>query len=59
MYFNYHAVNLKRIKSGELVGIAESDKDEFAFVLIFSAYPYTRPIRHKSAYIYAFLFEDD
>ena len=52
MYYNYHARNLARIASGELVGVAPSESDEFAFVLLFNCYPYTRPIRPHAAWRY-------
>ena len=50
--FPYHNRNIQRIRNGELVAVEESDKAEFAFVLVFSTYPFTRPIRHHSAYKY-------
>ena len=50
--FPYHNRNIQRIRNGELVAVEESDKVEFAFVLVFSTYPFTRPIRHHSAYKY-------
>ncbi len=52
MYYNYHAKNLSRIKNGELIKIVKSSKEEYEFVLIFITYPYTRPIRPRSAFRY-------
>lgn len=52
MYYNYHAKNLQRIKNGELIDVKESCDKSFAFVLIFSTHPYTRPIRPHSVYRY-------
>ena len=57
MYYNYHARNLQRIENGELIGIDPSDKDEFAFVLVFNTYPPTRPIRHHSTWRYETILE--
>ena len=51
MYYNYHARNMERIKNGELVGF-EFCEGEFALVLKFSTYPFTRPIREHSVYKY-------
>lgn len=52
MYYNYHARNMERIKNGELVGFELTDGGEFALVLKFSTYPFTRPIREHSVYKY-------
>ena len=46
--YPYHNRIRQRINNGELIGIQPSDKNEFAFVLVFSTYPYTRPIRHHA-----------
>ena len=42
---------MERIKNGELVGF-EFCEGEFALVLKFSTYPFTRPIREHSVYKY-------
>lgn len=53
MYYNYHARIKERIDNGELVGFEFSeDGSEFAIILKFSTYPYTRPIREHSVWIY-------
>ena len=52
MYYNYHARNLQRIADGELIGIEPSENSEFAFVLVFSTYPTTRPIRPHATWRY-------
>ncbi len=46
--YPYHNVIKKRIKNGELIAIKKIKDESFAFVFIFSCYPYTRPIRHTS-----------
>lgn len=46
--YPYHNVIKKRIKNGELIAIKKIKDESFAFVFIFSCYPYTRPIRHSS-----------
>ena len=51
MYYNYHARNMERIRNGELVGF-EFCEGEFALVLKFSTYPFTRPIRSHAVYKY-------
>ena len=51
MYYNYHARNMERIKNGELIGFEFAD-GEFELVLLFSTYPYTRPIRPHSVFKY-------
>ena len=51
MYYNYHARNMERIKNGELVGF-EFCEGEFALVLKFSTYPFSRPIRPHAVYKY-------
>ena len=50
--YPYHNRIRQRINNGELVGILESDKEEFAFVLVFKTYPFTRPIRHHAVVKY-------
>ena len=56
--YPYHNRIRQRINNGELVSVEESDKAEFAFVLVFGTYPFTRPIRHHSAYKYFDLLGD-
>ena len=51
MYYNYHARNMERIRNGELIGFDLCD-GEFALILHFSTYPFTRPIREHSVYKY-------
>ena len=46
--YPYHNRIRQRINNGELVGILESEKEEFAFVLLFRTYPFTRPIKHHA-----------
>lgn len=46
--YPYHGMIRHRINNGELTGIVPSDNSEFAFVLIFSTFPYRRPIRHHA-----------
>lgn len=50
--YPYHNRIKQRINNGELIGIEESDKSEFAFVLVFNTPPFTRPIRYHSVYKY-------
>ena len=52
MYYNYHARNMERISNGELVGFELCEEGEFALVLQFSTYPFTRPIRLHAVYKY-------
>ncbi len=46
--YPYHNRIRQRINNGELIGIEPSEKEEFAFVLVFKTYPFTRPIRHHA-----------
>ena len=46
--YPYHNRIRQRINNGEFIGIEPSEKEEFAFVLVFSTYPFTRPIRHHA-----------
>lgn len=46
--YPYHNRIRQRINNGELIGIQPSNKEDFAFVLVFNTYPYTRPIRHHA-----------
>ena len=50
--YPYHNRILQRIKNGELVGFEFCDGGEFALVLKFSTYPFTRPIREYSLHKY-------
>ena len=43
--YPYHNRIRQRINNGEFVKIEKSEKEEFAFVLVFNSYPFTRPIR--------------
>jgi hypothetical protein len=43
---------MERIKNGELVGFELTDGGEFALVLKFSTYPFSRPIRPHAVYKY-------
>ena len=52
MYYNYHARNMERISNGELVGYEFCEKGDFAIILKFSIYPYTRPIREHALWRY-------
>ena len=55
--YPYHNRIKQRILNGEFIGIEDSDKDEFAFVLVFSTYPFTRPIRHHAIGKYDYLLK--
>lgn len=46
--YPYHNRIRQRINNGELVGVMPSEDKDFAFVLIFKTYPFTRPIRHHA-----------
>ena len=46
--YPYHNRIRQRIKNGEFVGIQPTDNEDFAFILLFSTFPYTRPIRHRA-----------
>lgn len=50
--YPYHNRIKQRINNGELVGVLPSEKEEFAFVLVFSTFPYHRPIRHHAVWKY-------
>ena len=50
--YPYHNRIRQRINNGELIGIEKSEKGEFAFVLVFNTFPFTRPIRHHAVYKY-------
>ena len=50
--YPYHNRIKQRINNGELIGIEKSDDGQFAFVLIFSTPPYTRPIRPHAVFRY-------
>ncbi|MGN0796209.1 MAG: hypothetical protein ACI4MT_04565 [Christensenellales bacterium] len=49
--YSYHNRIRQRINNGEMVGIKKG-RGEFAFVLLFSTYPYERPIREHAAFRY-------
>jgi hypothetical protein len=57
MHYCYHNRIRQRINNGELIGIEPSEKEEFAFVLVFKTYPFTRPIRWTATQKYSDLFE--
>lgn len=48
MHYCYHNRIRQRINNGELIGIEPSNKAEFAFILVFNTYPFTRPVRWHS-----------
>ena len=50
--YPYHNRIRQRINNGEFIGIEPSKNEEFAFVLIFNTYPFTRPIRHHAVVKY-------
>ena len=56
--YPYHNRIRQRINNGELVGIEESGKKEFAFILVFNTYPFTRPIRPHAVYRYKDLIKE-
>lgn len=49
--YPYHNRIMQRIKNGELIGF-EFCEGEFALVLHFSTYPFTRPIRPHAVWKY-------
>lgn len=49
--YSYHGRIRQRIKNGELKDIIKGD-GEFAVILIFDTYPFTRPIRERALYRY-------
>lgn len=53
--YPYHNRIIQRIKNGELAGIEKSDKEEFACILVFKTFPFTRPIRPHAMWRYDFL----
>lgn len=55
--YPYHNRCIQRIKNGELLSV-ESGEGEFAVVLIFSTYPFRRPIREHSLYRYEKIFSE-
>lgn len=57
--YPYHNRIKQRILSGELIGIEDSDKEEFAFILLFNTYPFTRPIRHHAIGKYEYLLKGE
>lgn len=56
--YPYHNKIRQRINNGELIGI-EKGQGEFAIVLIFKTYPFTRPIRPHSVYKYLDLIGEE
>ena len=50
--YPYHNRIKQRIRNGELIGVEKSESKEFAFVLLFSTPPHTRPIRHHAVWQY-------
>ena len=58
MHYCYHNRIRQRINNGELIGIEPSEKEEFAFVLVFNTYPFTRPVRHQAVEKYLDLIGD-
>lgn len=56
--YPYHNKIRQRIKNKELVAIIPSDKEEFAFIFVFSTFPFTRPIRHNAVKKYLDLLGD-
>ena len=56
--YPYHNRIRQRINNGEFIGIEPSEKEEFAFVLVFRTYPITRPIRHHAVEKYLDLIGD-
>ena len=57
--YPYHNRIKQRILNGEFIGIEDSDKEEFAFVLLFNTYPFTRPIRHHAVGKYEYLLKGE
>ena len=55
--YPYHNRILQRIKNGELTGIKKGE-GIYAFVLLFSTYPFTRPIKHDAAYRYELILAE-
>ena len=51
--YPYHNRIRQRIRKGELIGVEKSENEEFAFVLLFSTPPYTRPIRPHAIWRYS------
>lgn len=49
--YPYHNKIRQRINNGEYIG-CETGKGEFALILHFNTYPFTRPIRPHSVYRY-------
>ena len=56
--YPYHNKILQRINNGELVGF-ELCEGEFALILKFSTYPFTRPIREHSLWRYEKILRKD
>ena len=56
--YPYHNRILQRIKNGELTGFEFCEKEEFALILRFSTFPFTRPIRSHSVWRYEKILAD-
>ncbi len=52
MRYSYHNRIRQRISNGELSGIMQSENNDFAFILLFSTPPHTRPVRFHSVWRY-------
>lgn len=55
--YPYHNRIRQRINNGEFIGIEKSEKEEFAFVLVFKTFPFTRPIRWTATQKYSDLLK--
>ena len=58
IHYCYHNRIRQRINNGEFLGIEPSEKEEFAFVLVFETFPFTRPVRHQAVEKYLDLIGD-
>lgn len=56
--FPYHNRNIQRIKNGELTDFEFCEQGEFALILHFSTFPFTRPIREHSLWRYEKILGD-
>ena len=56
--YPYHNRIRQRINYGEFIGIEPSENEDFAFVLVFKTYPFTRPVRHHAIEKYLDLIGD-
>ena len=55
--YPYHNRILQRIKNGELVEVKKGE-GAYALVLVFSTYPYLRPIKYAALYRYEKIFAE-